>query len=557
MMALQLDRAGQGHVRSGGRGATPVVGRRGRCRRVLHGRRPGPGAGHPAARRASRPVCRSTGSSRGPKPSPTTRSCQAAVLAPRRRNDEYFTPEAAARPRSSSCEAWARTPSSTSTTAPITPSSTTPGPRSTTPPRRARRGSARSTSSTPTSGEPRRRPGARGAVGRYLELGPRPRPPHRRPRRRLLRPPAWPSARRARRRSSSRRTAGRATAGPCWPRSTPARPSTTATVPRPCRRRRGQPRAGGGCGPRPSGLLTTARRLAGEPIGYAEEVEACYGVRPAPVPEDDFAARPPAPWRRPSPGRAAAGAAHRLARVARRGRRRACRRCHRRRWPRTCASAPQRLFGLPDGEHVEFELVTDKPWSGFNTYLGDLHSTVAVNTDLPVLSTSLAHLVAHEAYPGHHTEHCRKEVGLVRRRRWLEETIFLVGTPAVPDGRRPGRSRARGGPRAAGPKPSWPHTSARSASATTPRSIAAVAEASEALGAVRANAAWRLHAEGADPDAVIDEVARWGLLPRAGRPRRWSSSCTRRGVPTSRATSRACGCAGASWAATPPASPSC
>ena len=99
------------------------------------------------------------------------------------------------------------------------------------------------------------------------------------------------------------------------------------------------------------------------------------------------------------------------------------------RWPRTSATGPATLFGLPDGEHVEFELVTDQPWSGFNYYLGDLRSRVAVNTDLPVLSTGLAHLVAHEAYPGHHTEHTRKEVGLVRRRQWWEESIFLVGTP--------------------------------------------------------------------------------------------------------------------------------
>ena len=54
---------------------------------------------------------------------------------------------------------------------------------------------------------------------------------------------------------------------------------------------------------------------------------------------------------------------------------------------------------------------------------------MAINLDLPVLSTSIAHLVAHEAYPGHHTEHTRKEVGLVRERGHLEETIFPVGTP--------------------------------------------------------------------------------------------------------------------------------
>ena len=30
------------------------------------------------------------------------------------------------------------------------------------------------------------------------------------------------------------------------------------------------------------------------------------------------------------------------------------------------------LFGLPEGEHVEFELVTGQPWSGFNYYQGGL-----------------------------------------------------------------------------------------------------------------------------------------------------------------------------------------
>jgi hypothetical protein len=44
---------------------------------------------------------------------------------------------------------------------------------------------------------------------------------------------------------------------------------------------------------------------------------------------------------------------------------------------------------------------------------------------------------------------------------------------------------------------------------------AAVADASEVLGAVRGNAAWRLHAEGIDPEVVTEELARWGLLPRA------------------------------------------
>ena len=171
----------------------------------------------------------------------------------------------------------------------------------------------------------------------------------------------------------------------------------------------------------------------------------------------------------------------------------------------------QAMFGLPDGEHVDFELVTGQPWSGFNYYLGDLRSRVAVNTDLPVLSTGLAHLVAHESYPGHHTEHTRKEVGLVRRRQWWEESIFVVGTPQcllaegladlgleVVMGRRP-ESIVAGHLRPLGIR-------------YDAEVVAAVSEAGEALGAGRQNAAFRLHEDHADTDTVIAEVARWGLL---------------------------------------------
>ena len=36
------------------------------------------------------------------------------------------------------------------------------------------------------------------------------------------------------------------------------------------------------------GLLTSARKLAGETIAYADEVESCYGVRPRRFSEEDF-----------------------------------------------------------------------------------------------------------------------------------------------------------------------------------------------------------------------------------------------------------------------------
>jgi hypothetical protein len=259
------------------------------------------------------------------------------------------------------------------------------------------------------------------------------------------------------------------------------------------------------------GLATTAAKLAGEHIGYADEVEACYGVRPSRVDEGVLLE------------------AHRLLDEVLPGtgplaeRLVAWRESHavpvdqlRRAVDSLADSLRDRtraLFGLPEGEHVTFELVTDEPWSGFNYYLGGLQSRVAINTDLPVLSTGLAHLVAHEAYPGHHTEHTRKEVGLVRRRRWWEESIFLVGTP---------QCLLAEGLADLGLEVAWGrHPEATVAEHLRPLGIrydtevvAAVADAGEALGAVRTNAAFRLHEDGADPDTVVDEVARWGLLPR-------------------------------------------
>ena len=67
------------------------------------------------------------------------------------------------------------------------------------------------------------------------------------------------------------------------------------------------------------------------------------------------------------------------------------------------------LVGLPEGESVDYDYVTDKPWSAYNYYRGDLRSRVEVNTDVPMVPDVVVELVAHETYPGHHTEHAWKE----------------------------------------------------------------------------------------------------------------------------------------------------
>ena len=96
-------------------------------------------------------------------------------------------------------------------------------------------------------------------------------------------------------------------------------------------------------------------------------------------------------------------------------------------------------YPLPETESITYEIVTDKPWSGFNYYHGDYRSTVAVNADLRQQMSNLPRLVAHESYPGHHTEHCRKEAGLVERPRTGRADDLPGEHPAVPDGRGAGR----------------------------------------------------------------------------------------------------------------------
>ncbi len=88
-----------------------------------------------------------------------------------------------------------------------------------------------------------------------------------------------------------------------------------------------------------------------------------------------------------------------------------------------------RNFNLPDGENFSIGLVTDKPWSGYNWPLGNLQSRIDINTDLPVTLTGLPDLLAHEGYPGHHTEHAVKEARLVREKGWFEHGIQLINAP--------------------------------------------------------------------------------------------------------------------------------
>jgi hypothetical protein len=182
-------------------------------------------------------------------------------------------------------------------------------------------------------------------------------------------------------------------------------------------------------------------------------------------------------------------------------------------------------YPLPETETVVYQVVTDKPWSGFNYYLGDYRSTVAVNADIKQLMSNLPRLVAHESYPGHHTEHCRKEAGLVSRKGQAEQTIFLVNTPQclMAEGLADLALDVAIGP-------GWGRWAADIYADLGLRfngeRAEAVSEVFAALASVTQDAALMLHDEHCDADEVTAFLRRWLLVTdtRAGQMLRFLSS---------------------------------
>ena len=182
-------------------------------------------------------------------------------------------------------------------------------------------------------------------------------------------------------------------------------------------------------------------------------------------------------------------------------------------------------FPLPDTETITYEVVTDKPWSGFNYYLGDYRSTVAVNADLKQQMSNLPRLVAHESYPGHHTEHCRKQAGLVERKGQDEQTIFLVNTPQclMAEGLADLALHAAIGR-------GWGAWAAEIYADLGLRfdgeRAEAVSEAAALLADVRQDAALMLHDEHRDVDDIAEFLKRWLLVndERARQSLRFLSS---------------------------------
>ncbi len=270
-------------------------------------------------------------------------------------------------------------------------------------------------------------------------------------------------------------------------------------------------------------LSCAARKFAGEPVGFVDEVEAYFDVRISRGDEDRYRAA----HARIDEVLGGSGplaermAAHRSADEIPPQRLEECMHA----FSSALRDKVRATYPLPDAETIVYEVVTDKPWSGFNYYEGNYRSTVAVNADLKQQMANLPRLVAHESYPGHHTEHCRKEAGLVAGQDQQEQTIFLVNTPQclMAEGLADLALYAAVGP-------GWGSWAADIYADLGLRfdgeRAEALSEASAALADVRQDAALMLHDEHRDVDDVVAFLQRWLLVDdtRARQALRFLSS---------------------------------
>lgn len=89
------------------------------------------------------------------------------------------------------------------------------------------------------------------------------------------------------------------------------------------------------------------------------------------------------------------------------------------------------IIALPEDEACEFTFVNNKPWGAYNRYLGKYLSRIDINIDLPWSAIRLPQIIAHETYPGHHTENAVKEKELYREGGHLEHSIRPSNAPSA------------------------------------------------------------------------------------------------------------------------------
>ena len=171
----------------------------------------------------------------------------------------------------------------------------------------------------------------------------------------------------------------------------------------------------------------------------------------------------------------------------------------------------EEFVDLPEGEEIEIRMVQDQPWSGYNWYLGNGRSRVDLNTDLPIYAYRLTDLLAHEGYPGHHTEHALKE-RLYTEQGLGEHALQLINTPEclISEGIATVAEKMLFAPdelvrfRRERVYPA-------AGIAGDPEREVAIGAAQRILRSVPGNAALLLHEEGRDPEEVVGYLQHYAL----------------------------------------------
>ncbi|MDI1327772.1 MAG: hypothetical protein PSV23_13355 [Brevundimonas sp.] len=169
------------------------------------------------------------------------------------------------------------------------------------------------------------------------------------------------------------------------------------------------------------------RMLSGEKHGFADEAEALFGIRPELLPlstYDPILAEIDAllPGEGSLTDRVTAFKAHYVipkdrlqpvmdAAIA------------------ECRRRTVRHIDLPANERFTLSFVGDKPWSGYNYYLGDAASRIEINADFPIYTERAIDLGCHEGYPGHHVYNALLEKTFVRDRNWVEMSVYPLFSP--------------------------------------------------------------------------------------------------------------------------------
>lgn len=176
-----------------------------------------------------------------------------------------------------------------------------------------------------------------------------------------------------------------------------------------------------------SAAAARLRMLSGERMGFADEAEALFGVRPELPPLSSFdPVLAEIDALLPGPGslteRVTEFKSHYVipkdrlqavmdAAIA------------------ECRARTARHIELPANENFTLAFVGDKPWSGYNYYQGDAQSKIEINADFPIYTERAIDLGCHEGYPGHHVYNALLERTFVRERGWVEMSVYPLFSP--------------------------------------------------------------------------------------------------------------------------------